>query len=385
MTVLDRLSLGQGLRAAVFLALAIVSSTAAAQTVSYVTQTTPFNLLPVTGHTPITTWAGGLGCPDTVGDDSLSAPITLPFTFTFGGTAYTQLRVMSNGRLQFNNTRCSFGTQSVGPPRTYFDPMPATNMNNTLRVYGADLDVSASGSIVYGTTGTAPNRRFVVTWVNVPQWNAIGTSYNLQIQLAEDGDFYFMYGVSSNVSGTTTLGPAQIGWQLTTTDSVLVQTGLPANNSGWRFRRPRPALRITKTSTVLSDPLNGTTNPKRIPGSLVRYSVTVANTGAGVANAIAVTDPVPANSDLFVSTASGPPITFSQGAIASGLSFSYPANVGFSNQPGGGAPYTYTPTANANGVDPLARGLRIAPTGNMAGSTAAGDPSFTVTFVVRLR
>lgn len=354
---------------------------------SYVTQTAPFNFVSTAGHTAIASWAGGLGCPDTLGDDSISALINLPFTFRYGATSYTQLRVMTNGRLQFANSYCGFGTQVVGPPRTYPDPLPSTNLNNTLRVYGADLDVSAGGTITYGTNGAAPNRRFVVTWTNVPQWNAAGTSYNLQIQLAEDGDFYFMYGVSNNVSGGTPLGPAQIGWQLTTTDFVLVQSGLPANNSGWWFRRNVPALRISKSSAVVSDPSNGGTNPKRIPGSIVQYSVTVTNSGAGAvdANTVAITDPVPANTELFVSSAGGPAVTFTNGAVASGLTFVYPTHVGFSNQVGGGSPYTYTPTANANGVDPAATGLRIAPVGMMAGSSAAGDPAFTVTFRVRVR
>ena len=357
------------------------------QAASYILQATPFNLVPTTGHTAITTWAGGLGCPDTLGDDSLSALITLPFTFKYGASSYTQLRVMTNGRVQFNNSYCGFGTQVVGPPRTYPDPLPSGNLNNTIRVYGADLDVSAGGTITYGTNGTAPNRSFVVTWTNVPQWNAAGTLYNLQIQLAEGGDFYFMYGVSNNVSGGTTLGAAQIGWQLTTTDYVLVQSGLPANNTGWRFRPNVPALSITKTSTVVSDPANGTVNSKRIPGSIVQYSVTVTNSGAGSvdANSVAITDPVPANSELFVANAGGPPITFTNGAVASGLTFAYPANVGFSNQVGGGSPYTYSPTANANGVDPAATGLRIAPAGTLAGSSVAGDPGFTVTFRVRVR
>ncbi len=370
-------------RIASLLALGLVST--AGHAASYVTQTTPFNLLSVTGHTAINAWAGGFGCPDTVGDDSISAEITLPFTFTLGTIAYTSVRVMTNGRLQFNNTRCSFGTQSVGPPRTYFDPMPATTLNNTLRVYGADLDRSAGGSITYGTSGAAPNRRFVVTWNNVPQWNAAGTSYNLQIQLAEDGDFYFMYGVSSNVSGTTTLGPAQIGWQLTTTDFELVQTGLPVNNSGWRFRPNKPLLIISKSSVVLRDPINGTINPKRIPGSFVEYSVTVTNTGAGVASTVFITDPVPANTELFVATSGGPPITFVNGVVVSGLSFTYPANATFSNIAGGGAPYSYVPVANANGVDPLVTGMRLAPSGSLLGASATGNPSFTLRFQARVR
>jgi uncharacterized repeat protein (TIGR01451 family) len=373
-------------RAAKWLLLSLLSPSAGLAA-SYVTQVTAFNFLPITGHTAITTWDATVGCPAAPLDDELSTPINLPFTFKYGTTNYTQVRVNINGRLQFNNTRCTAGTQAVGPPRTYPEPLANANLNNVMRIYGADLDLNAGGSITYGSSGVAPNRLFVVTWTNVPQWSAPGTSYNLQIQLAENGNFYFMYGVSNNVSAGTPLGPAQIAWQLTTTDFIAVQNGLPANNSGWVFRINVPRLTITKTSTVVTDPFNGGTNPKRIPGSFVEYSITVANSGIGAidANTVAITDPVPANSDLFVSTAGGPPVTFTDGSVASGLTFSYPANVGFSNQLSGGAPYTYTPTANANGVDPLARGLRIAPTGTLAGATGAGDPSFTVKFRVRVR
>jgi uncharacterized repeat protein (TIGR01451 family) len=169
---------------------------------------------------------------------------------------------------------------------------------------------------------------------------------------------------------------------------VIVQSGLPANNSGWRFRPNRPRLQISKTSQIVSDPVRGTANPLRIPGSFVDYLVTVTNLGAGTAdaNTVVITDPVPANTDLFVSSSGGPPITLTNGTPASGLSFAYPANVTFSIQPSGGAPYNYSPAVpNGFGVDPLIRGLRLAPTGTLAGSSAAGNPSFTMRFRVRVR
>ncbi len=46
-------------------------------------------------------------------------------------------------------------------------------------------------------------------------------------------------------------------------------------------------LTVTKSSSVISDPVNGTTNPKAIPGAIVEYTVTVAN-GAGAATATSV-------------------------------------------------------------------------------------------------
>ncbi len=48
------------------------------------------------------------------------------------------------------------------------------------------------------------------------------------------------------------------------------------------------ALTVTKSSTVISDPINNTTNPKRIPGAIVEYVIQVDN-GAGSATATNVT------------------------------------------------------------------------------------------------
>ena len=148
-----------------------------------------------------------------------------------------------------------------------------------------------------------------------------------------------------------------------------------------------PALRVQKSSEVLSDPFNATTQPKRIPGSIVRYAVTVTNSGTGLVDgaSLVLTDPVPAGTALFVSTAGGPPVEFIDGAPASGLSFSYPASVTFSNQPDGGPPHTYVPAPDANGVDPNVTGLRVAPIGAMSASGPGGNPSFTVRFRVRVR
>lgn len=375
------------LLACVVLAAALAPLPARAQ--SYAQSATPFNWIPTAGHTVLTAWDGSLGCPGAAGDDSLSVPLAIGFPFPFGPAVYTQLRIAVNGRLQFANAYCSFGTQSVGPPRTYPDPMPDADMNRTIRVYGADLDVSPRGSITYATVGAAPNRTFVVSWNDVPQWDTgPRTAYNLQIQLFENGDFALMYGDYDDVNtGTTPIGPAQRGWQLTTTDFFAV-SGLPARNSGFLYRWARARPSIAKASVVLSDPVGGTTNPKRIPGAVVRYDVTVRNTGPGAAdaNTVVLTDPIPANTDLCVAAACGgsPVVEFVNGSPSSGLALA-PANVTYSSQPSGGPPYTYVPAANAEGYDPAVRGLRIAPTGTFAAAAGASQPNFTVRFRVRVR
>ena len=55
------------------------------------------------------------------------------------------------------------------------------------------------------------------------------------------------------------------------------------------------AVTASKTSRVISDPINGTTNPKMIPGATVEYCIAVANaSGSATATNVVVTDPLPA-------------------------------------------------------------------------------------------
>lgn len=53
-------------------------------------------------------------------------------------------------------------------------------------------------------------------------------------------------------------------------------------------------ITVTKSSRVISDPFNGTTNPKRIPGAVIEYCIAVENTGASAADTVTVTDAAPA-------------------------------------------------------------------------------------------
>ena len=55
----------------------------------------------------------------------------------------------------------------------------------------------------------------------------------------------------------------------------------------------RAAITVAKTSTVLSDPVNGTTNPKMIPGASIRYCLLVSNAGPATATTVIATDTLP--------------------------------------------------------------------------------------------
>lgn len=54
------------------------------------------------------------------------------------------------------------------------------------------------------------------------------------------------------------------------------------------------ALTVSKLSRVISDPVNGTTNPKAIPGATIEYCIVVANaSGSATASSVAISDPLP--------------------------------------------------------------------------------------------
>ncbi len=178
-------------------------------------------------HTDVT-WGGASQCSggwnSTPVDDDLTAPINIGFAFTFGATAYTTVKVMSNGRLEFGtSTYCGYGTETIGPPPTYPYPYPDANMNNTMRVYGADFcpggaAAPCAGRVTYAQLGTAPYRSFVVTWSQMKEWNSGSSLFNVQMILYESGDFVYQYKDIANISQ----GVGQVGYQLTSTDYVLV-------------------------------------------------------------------------------------------------------------------------------------------------------------------
>ena len=54
------------------------------------------------------------------------------------------------------------------------------------------------------------------------------------------------------------------------------------------------ALTVTKVSRIVSDPFNGTTNPKMIPGATIEYCISVANASGGAnATNVALSDVLP--------------------------------------------------------------------------------------------
>ena len=152
-------------------------------------------------------------------------------------------------------------------------------------------------------------------------------------------------------------------------------------------------LALVKTAVVLTDPVNGASNPKAIPGAVVSYTITVNNQGGRPADldSTVVTDEIPTDSSLIVSDIGGGgsgPLIFTDGSPASGLTYTFTSlgsttdDLEFSSD--GGTSFTYTPTPDANGIDANVTDIRINPKGVFLPSSGAGDPGFNIVFRVRV-
>ena len=154
-----------------------------------------------------------------------------------------------------------------------------------------------------------------------------------------------------------------------------------------------PSLTLLKTVQTISDPVNAGANPKAIPGAYLDYTVMATNSGAGTVDndAMIITDPIPAATELFVNDLGGAgsgPVAFIDGATASGLSYTFTAlgngadDLEFSDD--SGATWTYTPTPDVDGFDAAVTNIRVNPKGIFA-AAGAGNPSFSLIFRVRLQ
>lgn len=173
-------------------------------------------------------------------DDKATITFTGGFKFTFAGTAYTSVRVLTNGGLQFGTDTGFFRNYTnTALPAGAADTQSgcvASATTNVILAYWTDLDPSRAGSggVTWEQKGTAPNRYVVVSWNGVYQYNT-STPYTFQIILFENGEFKYQYG-NANASGSN----ATIGVQVSSSDTTQYSynSGYNANGSAIRWFVP---------------------------------------------------------------------------------------------------------------------------------------------------
>ncbi len=237
------------------------------------------------------------------------------------------------------------------------------------------MSISHGGTTDVSTTTTGSNSN--VNNGSVTLNPAVGgTSYTLA-EAASGSTVLTQYtatiACTNSLSGSSTVLPTSVPGTFTPQPGDMVTCTITNTKKG-----SNALLVMTKTSNVISDPVNGSSFPRMMPGAVVRYTITVTNTGPSSVDSgsVVITDPLPANVTYDATTGIGFVNGTSPASGLTGISRSY------SSAAGGGTPYTYTPSA---GYDTNVTGLRVSGTGTMAGSTgASSQPSFSITYQVRI-
>jgi len=137
----------------------------------------------------------------------------------------------------------------------------------------------------------AINTVYVVANIPVGQANGSIAGVVLTAQARESGVANTQGIVSAETTGVNTAGVDTVF-----ADAAGATDGARDGRSSARddYTVASALLTIAKLSRVISDPLNGLTNPKMIPGATVEYCITVTNAAGGAtATGVVVTDTLP--------------------------------------------------------------------------------------------
>lgn len=199
-----------------------------------------------------------IGIPFSLGtDDIWSNIIALPFNFCFYGNVYTQLVVGSNGLLTFDllqaNRCCAWSFNAPCPTPLGSAPFgtspdcgavtPLIGLyNNSIMGPFHDIDPSpfACGTITYQILGSAPCRRFVVSFNNVCHFSCNNLRTTSQIVLYETTNVIEVFIQDKPTCAGWNGGRAVIGIQNINGTQGVTPAGRntgqwTASNEGWRF------------------------------------------------------------------------------------------------------------------------------------------------------
>lgn len=162
------------------------------------------------------------------------------------------------------------------------------------------IDTDNSGTFNAGDTQityldeiAADSTKTVFVVADVPLNRVTGDVANLRLTAtaAESGGAGSLGAIVTQTTGANTSGMDTVFADDSTNGNVAKDGASFAENDYTVFTA---ALTAVKSSTIISDPVNGTNNPKMIPGATVEYCIAVTNAAGGAtATSVALSDPLP--------------------------------------------------------------------------------------------
>ena len=187
-------------------------------------------------------------------------------------------------------TQQTGGTASHGGTDTFDVTAPATFVDtNGNGSYDAGTDLAAT----FLDELAADTQRTVFIVANIPLGRVNGdiADVTLTAQAFEAGTAATQGALVTQTAGANTAGVDTVFADIAgVTDAA--SDGRHSDDDDYTVSAP--VLTVAKQSRVISDPVNGTTNPKFIPGALVEYCIVVSNAATGAAaNTVNIGDPLP--------------------------------------------------------------------------------------------
>lgn len=235
------------------------------------------------------TVAGGVITPVTPGETS----VVTPFTVTNSGNATQGYNLVAA------NAASAGYTVNATAITDNFNPVPALQIyldnNGNGIIDGADAVVTTIPTLAPGATANL----LVLTDIASTRLNGDAAVISLKATSVWPTPLV----PAEEPTGTTPTAGATViataGANTADVDVVFADTvaGVVdatfdgAHSTYGAFKVASAILSVAKSATVICDPINGSTNPKNIPGAAVQYAVTITNaTGAASATLTQVTD-----------------------------------------------------------------------------------------------
>ena len=233
----------------------------------------------------------GTSVPSAIGDDVISDPVNIGFTFNYGINSYTQVKISSNGYVTLGTSTGGTSTYYRDVATTYYCPVIAPLWDDTY----------LNGSAKYLLSGSAPNRIFTIQFTGVKWTYNASNSHNYQVKLYENRKIDIVYG---SHTGTPSMDAfASIGINMlpggsgnyysivpgspataSNTNSYLVST-FPASGTIYTFS---PFIggaltgTVTTTGTPLADVTVSVTNTPLIQSTIANGTFNFPTVQAGI-------------------------------------------------------------------------------------------------------
>jgi gliding motility-associated-like protein len=200
---------------------------------AYTINPVPYNPQPFVGISALGSWVFGGA------DDGVSGAIPIGFDFCFYGNTYSDFYIGTNGWISFTPSNVTAYVSAT-------IPSPANNIpKNCIMAPWQDWWSvnNGVGNILYQTIGSAPFRKLVVTFLNVPMFSCTQNLGTFQIVLSECTNLIEIHILSKPPclnwgSGTAVLGLHNLTGTVAHTvpnRNSTVWTVVPTSPEGWEF------------------------------------------------------------------------------------------------------------------------------------------------------